>query len=107
MYKRQVRWNGNEWAKLETSELKKDDTYTFYEAKTDGFSSSFAITTLKGEVVPTPTPTPGVTNTAGTPVKPTATETATPVPTEKTPGFAVTFAGAAVLAIYMLRIKRR
>jgi PGF-pre-PGF domain-containing protein len=27
-----VRWNGTEWAKLVPSELKKDDTHTYYEA---------------------------------------------------------------------------
>jgi PGF-pre-PGF domain-containing protein len=101
-----VRWNGNEWAKLETSELKKDDTHTFYEAKTEGFSS-FAITALKGAGVPAATPATGVTEIAGTPIKPAGTETAAPMPTKKTPGFTVTFAVASLFAIYVLRIKRR
>jgi PGF-pre-PGF domain-containing protein len=96
-----VRWNGKEWAKLDTSELKKDDTYTFYEAKTEGFSS-FAITVLKGKVVPGVTPASGVTEIAGTPVKPAATKTATPVPTRKTPGFEAIIAVSAIAMLAAL-----
>jgi PGF-pre-PGF domain-containing protein len=90
-----VRWDGSKWAKLATSELKKDDTYTFYEAKTEGFSS-FAISALIGAGLPAATA--GVTE-IGTPIKPAGTETVTPVATKKTSGFETIIA---VCAIAML-----
>jgi PGF-pre-PGF domain-containing protein len=92
-----VRWDGSQWVKLVTSELKKDDTYTFFEANTEGFSS-FAMTALKGGVMPTASET-GKAEITATPVKPAGKETATPVPTEKTPGFEAIIA---VFAIAML-----
>jgi PGF-pre-PGF domain-containing protein len=101
-----IRWNGNEWAKLAILELKKDDTHTFYEAKTEGFSN-FAISALKGGVVPAATSAPGETKIAGTPVKSSeGTETATPVPTKKTPGFEAIVAVLAIAAfLFVIRNK--
>ena len=43
------KWESNKWTNLEISEKTNDDTFTYYEAKTDSFSS-FAITGFKGEV---------------------------------------------------------
>ncbi|MCX9083184.1 MAG: PGF-pre-PGF domain-containing protein, partial [Candidatus Methanoperedens sp.] len=96
-----IRWNGNEWTKLETLELNKDDTNTFYEAKTDGFSS-FAIIALKDGAETTP----GVTEIAGTPVKPRGTEKATSAPTEnKTSGFEAIVAVFAIAAYFVINKK--
>ncbi len=39
-----VKWNGTDWIQLETMELSRDDTYTFFQGKTNAFSP-FAITT--------------------------------------------------------------
>jgi hypothetical protein len=36
------RWNGGKWDQLETTEITKDASYTYFEAKTPGFSP-FAI----------------------------------------------------------------
>lgn len=40
------RWDGSKWVTLETSEISKDSTFTYFEANTDSFSP-FAITSLK------------------------------------------------------------
>jgi PGF-pre-PGF domain-containing protein len=40
------RWNKIEWIELETAEITKDDTYTYFEGKTNMFSP-FAISSLK------------------------------------------------------------
>ncbi|NJD51691.1 MAG: PGF-pre-PGF domain-containing protein [Candidatus Methanoperedens sp.] len=88
---RMVRWDGSKWIDLVTSEIKEDDMYTFYEANTDSFGS-FAITTMKAEVVPTEVVEKTTADLA--PVKPSST----PVPKE-TPGFEAIIA---VFAITML-----
>jgi hypothetical protein len=101
-----VKWDGSQWVQLETTEKTKDDTYTYYEAKTNTFGM-FAITGLKGgAVVPPATLAAGLTE---TPVKPTGTATAapTPAPTEKAPGFELVLAAAALCAIYLSGRKRR
>ncbi len=77
-----VKWEGSKWVQINTSEINKNASYTYYEAKTDSFSA-FAITGLKSVVVPTATPAGAVTE---TPLEPTATPTA-PVPTKGIPGF--------------------
>jgi len=41
-----LRWDGSKWVTLETSEISKDSTFTYFEANTDSFSP-FAITSLK------------------------------------------------------------
>jgi len=64
-----LRWSGGKWVQLETGEIKKDDTYTYFETKTEGFSH-FAVSALKGEAVPTAT----TTSTAG--ALPTSVQTA-------------------------------
>lgn len=96
-----VKWDGSKWVLLETSEISKDETFTFYEAKTDTLSV-FAITGLKGVAVPTATPAIGVTETPAV----TGT-TPAPVPTEKVPGFEVLAGIAALHTIYLFSRKRR
>ncbi|MCX9083555.1 MAG: PGF-pre-PGF domain-containing protein [Candidatus Methanoperedens sp.] len=56
------RWDGSKWTPLETIEKSRDETYTFYESKTDTFSS-FAITGSKPEAMPTVTSVITVTGT--------------------------------------------
>jgi PGF-pre-PGF domain-containing protein len=92
-----VKWDGTEWITLETSESSKDDSYTYFEAKTQTFSP-FAIIGLKGEksarvyaAVMTETP-----------AKQTSTPTA--IPTKGMPGFEIV---TAITAIYMLSRRRK
>ena len=97
-----VKWDGSKWVDLPTSEIKKDDTYTFYEANTDSFGS-FAITAMKAEVVPAEVVENSKVNLA--PVK----ASSTPVPT-KAPGFEAiiaVFAIAMLAALLKNNIKRR
>ncbi len=81
-----AKWDGNKWILLDTAETGKDASYTYLEAKTDTFSI-FAITGLKGGVLPTATPTvtwqPEATST-GTDTA-TGTATTTPTPTSEAP----------------------
>ncbi|MFA4936216.1 MAG: PGF-pre-PGF domain-containing protein, partial [Candidatus Methanoperedens sp.] len=100
-----VKWDGSQWVQLETSEKSKDASFTFFEAKTDSFSS-FAIAGLKGVTVPTATPAAGVTE---TPAKPTGTATPapTPAPTEKASGFELVLVVAALFSVYLFGRKRR
>ena len=94
-----VKWDGSQWEKLVTLETMKDDVYSFYEANTDGIGS-FAITALKGLVVPTNTPVPEDIDKAGTPVKPPAgTENPIPVPTKKIPGFEAIIAVSSIILL--------
>lgn len=68
-----LHWDGSQWTQIETAQTTKDDTYTYYEAKTTSLSP-FAISGTKGgAVVATPT------------VTPTVTETPKPVTTAVTP----------------------
>jgi hypothetical protein len=100
-----MRWESGKWVQLDTTQGTKDNSFTYYEAKTGGFSV-FAIVGLKeGEVVPTATPKPtGVTTPVGekTPVTE-ATE-------KESPGFgAISVVSAMVLmaALYMRKRERR
>jgi len=103
------RWDGNIWKPLETSEISKDSTYTYFEAKTPGFSP-FAISAKVPAITPTVTgPTPTV-----TPPLPSPTVTATkPGPTPMPSGISgwiyaliviVIIAGA---AYYFLVMKKK
>jgi PGF-pre-PGF domain-containing protein len=80
-----IKWDGIQWVQLVTQETTKDDIYSLYEANTDSFGS-FAVTALKGAVVPVATSVAQDTE-AGTPENPAGTENPTPVPTKRTPGF--------------------
>ncbi|MCE8426034.1 MAG: PGF-pre-PGF domain-containing protein [Candidatus Methanoperedens sp.] len=99
-----VKWDGSKWVQIETTEKNKDDTYTYYEAKTDTLSV-FAITGMKGEeVVPTATEAAEVIST------PSGQETitpATPEDTETASGFEIVLSGAVLCAVYLFGRKRR
>ncbi|HYN44489.1 MAG TPA: S-layer protein domain-containing protein [Candidatus Limnocylindrales bacterium] len=95
-----MKWDGSVWVTLETSESAKDDKYTYYEAKTQTFSS-FAIVSLKGEKSDTASLT-DVTQTSAKPIP-----TPTTVPIKGTPGFEIVTATAALCAIYLMRQKRK
>lgn len=68
------RWDGSDWAELTTTMTSKDDTYSYYEAKTAGVSH-LAITGTKQKAVSTSTPE----------IKP-ASATSTPVETTSVAG---------------------
>lgn len=46
---RMIKWDGSKWNTLETTEKNKGGTFTYYEAKTDSFSS-FAITSTPPDI---------------------------------------------------------
>jgi len=98
-----VKWDGNSWIQLETAQTTKDDTFTYYEAKTNAFSP-FAISAIKGRVEAAPTSTPAGVVTE-TPVMPTGT--VTPSPTNKVPGFEFVFTVSLISVAYLLGRKRR
>ena len=66
------KWDGSKWIQLETKFLSKDDTYSYFEGRTNSFSP-FAIVAKTGGAQPTPTatstpagtPTPGPTGKPG------------------------------------------
>ncbi len=91
------KWDGSKWMQLETAQTTKDDTYTYYEGKTNSFSP-FAISGLKSGVT-VPTATPIVTETQ-------PAQTAVPAATRKAAGFEAILVIATFLAIYV-RLKRR
>ncbi|MCX9025836.1 MAG: PGF-pre-PGF domain-containing protein [Candidatus Methanoperedens sp.] len=97
-----LHWDGSQWTQLETTQTTTDDTYTYYEAKTDSFSP-FAISGIKGGVL-VPTATPVVT---GTPVMPSGTGTPAPTAANKTPGFELGLTVAILSVAYLLGKKRR
>ena len=75
-----MKWDGSRWIELETKALPKDDTYSYFEGKTNSFSP-FAIVAKVSGVQPTvtatgPAGTPGAT---GTPIKPPVTEAGFPI----------------------------
>ncbi|MDP2841931.1 MAG: PGF-pre-PGF domain-containing protein, partial [Candidatus Methanoperedens sp.] len=99
-----AKWDGSKWNVLETMEKNKDNTHTYFEAKTDGFSS-FAIVAM-----PAPTSTP-VQTVIATPAMPAETPSAiegtstypaeTPKPTPASPGFESILAVLLFLAAYL------
>lgn len=97
------RWDGAQWLSLDTQPKNKDESFTYFEAKTNAFSS-FAITGLKGRAVPTATPAVEVTV---TPAKPTGTPTPSPVPTKKISGFEIVLVMVVFSAVYIFVRKRR
>lgn len=65
-----IKWDGSKWIQLETTKKDKDGKYTYYEARTNAFST-FAIAGLKSESVPTAVPSitpPATPETTGTTV---------------------------------------
>jgi len=91
MYK----WDGNGWLMLETVAKGTDEIYSYFESKTNSFSS-FAISGIESTYVPIVS-------------KPTESLTATPetgqesanTQAEKSPGFEVTFMIISIYAIYL------
>ncbi|MCX9026096.1 MAG: PGF-pre-PGF domain-containing protein [Candidatus Methanoperedens sp.] len=97
-----LHWDGSQWTQLETAQTTKDDTYTYYEAKTDSLSP-FAISGIKGGVI-VPTATPVVTETQA---MPTGTGTPSPAPTKKVPAFEFALTVAILSVAYLFGRKRR
>lgn len=97
-----VKWDGNNWIQLETEVRSEESEYTYFNGKTDSFSS-FAITALNDEVVPAAVPATEVTE------KPVKTEkTATPKTQKKgLPGFEVISAITCFSAIYLFRRNKK
>jgi len=63
-----LRWDGSKWITLDTNEIRKDATTTYFESGTEGFSS-FAISGITGITVTSApdvaqTPIPGITGKA-------------------------------------------
>jgi PGF-pre-PGF domain-containing protein len=95
-----AKWDGSTWLNLETHGQTKDDTYTYFEAKTQTFSP-FAIIGLKeekSESVSTVVAT-------ATPEKPRSTPTT--VPTKGIPGFEVIMGITALSTVYIFFLKGR
>ncbi|MCZ7382754.1 MAG: PGF-pre-PGF domain-containing protein [Candidatus Methanoperedens sp.] len=91
------KWDGSQWRQLETSEITRDDLYTYFEGKTNSFSP-FAITGSKGAGAQTATPAiKGTTAPA---------KSAVPAATRKAAGFEAIIVIAIFLAIYV-RLRRR
>lgn len=91
-----VRWNGTAWANLETVVKKKDEIYTYFEAKGIEFGN-FAITSRAKENF-----APAITAEKTTAIP------ATPVPVQgkSTPGFEFVLVIAVFSAIYIVLKKR-
>ncbi len=91
MYK----WDGNRWFDLETYVKGSDEIYSYFETRTDSFSS-FAISGLKGMEVPIVSkPVAGITTMAVTAQAPEA------VQSEKSPAFETGIMIIAVFAVYL------
>ncbi|MFZ3168839.1 MAG: PGF-pre-PGF domain-containing protein [Candidatus Methanoperedens sp.] len=91
-----VKWNGNSWIRLETKEVSKDDTNTYFEGRTDSFSP-FAIS---GIIEATPSVTPSVTST--TPIDtPLAT---VEMPAEERPGMNWPLISGVVLVVSVVMV---
>ena len=93
-----LHWDGSQWTQLDTTQMTKDDTYTYYQAKTTALSP-FAISGITGGAAAT-TATPMVTETPGIPI-------GTPSPTNKIPGFGFVLTVAILSAAYLFGRKRR
>ncbi len=88
---RMYKWDGKSWSGLETDAEGNDETYSYFEAGTNSFSS-FAISGLKGTDVPTVSkPDTRITGISGTVQAPDATAA------EKSQGFEVAIFITAIL----------
>ncbi|MGB8216402.1 MAG: PGF-pre-PGF domain-containing protein [Candidatus Methanoperedens sp.] len=94
--------DGSQWAQLDTTQTTKDDTYTYYQAKTTALSP-FAISGITGGAAAT-TATPMVTETQA---MPTSTETPAPTTTNRIPGFEFVLTVGILSAVYLFGRKRR
>jgi len=99
-----VKWDGNGWITLETTEKSRDSTYTYYEAKTDSFSS-FAIAGFKDSIT---TAAPAEANITKSTVQAEAIDPAqTEDQTKKAAGFDIVLAITTLSVVYILRQRRR
>jgi len=92
----------DEWKPLETKVIDKDDTYTYFESKTPGFSA-FAISGLKEGQLPVESSDTEV-------VSPETTDKSAEsesTETEDTPGFGIVAVIGTISAIYIFGRKRR
>jgi PGF-pre-PGF domain-containing protein len=102
---RLVKWDGSKWIQRETAEKSKDGAFTYFEAKTDSFSS-FAIVAMKAseaQAVPGQTGA-NVTATAAGKMETTNAQSAAP---KETPGFEPMLAVFSLCAVYLFGKKRR
>ncbi len=97
-----LRWDGSHLNALETQVIDKNESFTYYQAKTNAFSP-FAISSVKGLGVPTAVPTVEVTETS---VKPTETLTPAPAVTRQSSGFEIVLAVAVLSILYIFGRKR-
>jgi len=92
---RMFKWDGSKWINLETIVDVKDSGYSYFEAKTDSFSS-FAIVGLKGNDPETTSKfVAEVTEIAG------ASQATEAIHVEKSPGFDVALMITAVYAVHL------
>jgi hypothetical protein len=98
-----MKWDGKSWISLETKELSKDETNSYFEGWTNAFSPFAIVAKLAAPPQPTltpiPTETPMITET-GTPM---IAETQTPKPTKKVPGFDIVLVLLAGFMVIVLR----
>lgn len=86
------------WIQLATAKTSEDAGFSYYEARTTGFSL-FAITGMKaapGAATPTPVATPSPSGATSTP---SPTSSAAPSPTAAIPGFEALFAALSTLTV--------
>ncbi|MFU8767497.1 MAG: PGF-pre-PGF domain-containing protein, partial [Candidatus Methanoperedens sp.] len=96
---RLMHWDDGKWVQLETTRLAKDDSFTYYEARTGRFSP-FAIVGLEEDEVIQAEPTPITTPAEEMTPAPEATED------KESPGFVVLAAILAVAGALYLRQRR-
>ncbi len=94
---RMCKWDGNGWSGLETDAEGNDETYSYFEARTESFSS-FAISGLKNTDIAAGSKTVSNPAMTGTPQVPVATRT------EKSPGFEIAIVITMILVAYLPEI---
>ena len=100
------KWDGSKWIQLETKFVSKDDTYSYFEGRTNSFSP-FAIVAKTGVAAKT---TPTTISNSGTTPSPGATGTApgkAPIP--GFPGWLIAVIVIVIIgaAVYFLARKKR
>ncbi|VVB84135.1 Periplasmic copper-binding protein (NosD) [uncultured archaeon] len=104
-----LRWVGGKWVQLDTGEINRDGTYTYFEAKTEGFSH-FAVSGIKGDIEPVAT-TPSTSVTSPTSVQTTSAQSSGTAGENVSTNFVWIIALMAVLvivaAVYILARKKK
>lgn len=93
-----LKWDGSTWLQLETSEIRKDADFTYFEAKTSAFSP-FAISAKVTEIAPTVTGATPATTATSTATVPGVTPIAKPPST--TWVYALVLIVLAAIAVYL------